>query len=72
MHQYRVAISRYHEGQMVYPCVTAQQTRDGVQVDLTWSGPAMDGKPDIFVGSVSDCEKWLEAQGVHLDAQGIY
>ena len=71
----RVAISRFHEGQMVRPSVQARRAGRGkVAVSLSWydSTDRTYGNADSFTGDVCSAEDWLTSKGVHLDAQGIY
>jgi len=71
----RVAISGYHNGQMVYPCVAVSEAGRGrVRVRLHWHdlSDKTNTEDEVFVGNITEAEKWLEQQGVHLDAQGIY
>lgn len=70
-----VAISNFHNGQIVYPVVTAVRAgRDRVTVNLHWHDQS-DGenmRPVNFTGKTLDAERFLMSEGVHLDAQGIY
>ena len=71
----KVAISNFHAGQIVYPVASVKAAgRDKVTVDLHWFDQSDRTKlrPASFTGATRDAETWLLAQGVHLDAQGIY
>ena len=73
-----VAISNFHGGQIVEPVVTAAQalghTKHGCTVTLKWfdRSDRTYSAPQTFTGTRDEAERWLLANGVHLDAQGIY
>lgn len=75
----QVAISRFHQGQIVTPTVTATVKgvgrKQAIHVDLYW----LDRSDNTRIKPAScDChtadeaERFLMAQGVHLDAQGVH
>ena len=75
-----VAISNIHNGQICYPTVQAARIGGNrVHVTLVWIDQSQPhgsagreyGQAE-FSGTVSDAERWLMGEGVHLDAQGIY
>lgn len=70
----RVALSNYHNGQIVQPKVTAKLAGlHRVTVTLSWfdHSDRTESNPKNFTGTVADAEKWLQSEGVRLDAQGI-
>ncbi len=71
--QRKIALSQYHDGQMVRPFVRVYEGRQNPHgncfVELEWTGS---DSIATFRGSRRSCEDWLKRQGVHLDAQGIY
>lgn len=70
----QVAISRFHAGDPVTPRVSCQAAgREQVKLSLVWHDASDNSvtAPVTFKGSVQDAEKFLQAQGVRLDAQGI-
>lgn len=74
----RVAISNWHNGQIVVPVVSAKRVRGSqygtVEVALYWLDRSDNEhlRPASFAGKTADAEKFLQSQGVHLDAQGIH
>jgi hypothetical protein len=73
---FRVAISQHHAGQIVQPVVTATAAPGVDRVTVTLQRyDASDRTSTVareFTGQTKDAEKWLTAEGVHLDAQGIH
>jgi hypothetical protein len=72
-----VAISNFHAGQIVQPRITVtapHRANAKCHVDLYWldQGDGAHLHPASFDGTRDEAESWLMAQGVHLDAQGIY
>ena len=78
----RVAVGKRHEGQMVWPSITAVRRRCNgpITVSLDWTETdgsiarrggtyttAHAGREAIF-----EAEKWLSEAGVTLDGQGIW
>lgn len=70
-----VALSQYHDGQIVTPAVLARRAGRGrARVVLSW----WDASDRAYYGAecvedtIASAERWLERRGVRLDAQGIY
>jgi hypothetical protein len=76
---YTVAISKFHQGQNCRPvCVVYSGEVKGetlFSVSVKWIDDAGKTIHDALyspTGDVTDCEIWLEQQGVRLDATGIH
>ncbi len=77
----RVAISGFHNGQIVTPVVRVwSRGNNSVNVELYWDDASQTreqrartaDEPLRFRGSSTKAEYWLREQGVHLDGQGIH